>query len=529
MGRLSAKTRVSISAALACLLLVPVLRLCAADEGAPASTVYYVDNSHADATDFLNAHGSADRPRVSLPSGRIPAGSRVEVRGGPYESDDTLLIEAEGTADAPVVVTGAAAGDLPIIRVPIEITGSHIVIEHLAFDRNRRTLDVVPGATNVTIRHNRFTGQPVDDGYTSVIGIYGDESAATHDIVISDNVMQLFGDRSPDSDENDYHGIKASQYCTDVSILRNTIFAMAGDSVQIGDARMAEEARCRRIHIARNTFFFNRENAIDIKKSSDVLISQNVLYGFREPESDEAIAVVIHDAADGVWIAENWIADSSLGVINTAGTDVWLIANFVTGMHPQYSDSMTDFYGDGVAAHFRGDSSGGALFNVFSDYARGIQVASGGPYVMAGNLFRRSDEYRGYDLMVQSTRLIDAISLTANDFADFRARISSENHRSPGRLQSRGGAWSADDAANTLVEFFCRNQAEAVRDVLRGRLDPALAADYRDRFGEDILRETAPTADGDGLFAIFASVASDPAVPDALIDSIGGSAASFCE
>ena len=55
----------------------------------PSSEVpgyYYVDNTHLSATDTDNEYGYPDQPRQTLPTdiGVWPAGTYVEVHGGPY-------------------------------------------------------------------------------------------------------------------------------------------------------------------------------------------------------------------------------------------------------------------------------------------------------------------------------------------------------------------------------------------------------------------------------------------------------------
>ncbi len=65
-----------------------------------------MNNLVVGATDTNNPNGTATKPRRTIPT-YLPAGSVVEVRGGPYAvSSANLILDSRGTAAAPVVIKG---------------------------------------------------------------------------------------------------------------------------------------------------------------------------------------------------------------------------------------------------------------------------------------------------------------------------------------------------------------------------------------------------------------------------------------
>ncbi len=90
---------------------------------------YYVDSQSDAATDFMNAYGTPDRPRKSIPQA-LPAGAVVELHGR-YEREHTgrRKIAASGTVDQPVFVRGTGQGSNPVITKRWEITGQYLILD----------------------------------------------------------------------------------------------------------------------------------------------------------------------------------------------------------------------------------------------------------------------------------------------------------------------------------------------------------------------------------------------------------------
>ena len=74
----------------------------------PTPGYYYVDASHAQATDDTNPFGAPDRPRRTIPT-TLPAGAVVELHGTyDFSHASPRTITAEGTKAAPVFIRGAS-------------------------------------------------------------------------------------------------------------------------------------------------------------------------------------------------------------------------------------------------------------------------------------------------------------------------------------------------------------------------------------------------------------------------------------
>jgi hypothetical protein len=212
---------------------------------------------------------------------------------------------------------------------------------------------------------------------------------------------------------------------------------MAGDSVQIGDATLPDAARCSRVFIANNEFFGNRENAVDIKRANGIVITKNHIHSFLPPVSIDAPTIIVHDGADSVWILANDISNASSGIANTFGTNVWIIGNNISNMVHTPSSKPDELYGNGTGVHFRGQSSGGVLLNAFDGYRHGIQIAGGNNYLVSGNLFFRTHESAGFDIVFKSSSLLESTQLSQNLFNNFSARVgSSESKRESEITQS---------------------------------------------------------------------------------------------
>ncbi len=103
---------------------------------------HYVDNTHPAATNVNNPYGMPDKPRKDLfdnAAVTLPAGSVVEIHGGPYDYSELQTITAQGTAAAPVFVRAVDPNKKVQIRGVnrnrLAGAGSYLIIENLEFYR----------------------------------------------------------------------------------------------------------------------------------------------------------------------------------------------------------------------------------------------------------------------------------------------------------------------------------------------------------------------------------------------------------
>ena len=106
----------------------------------------------------------------------------------------------------------------------------------------------------------------------------------------------------------DINGITNSQYNDRVWVLQNNIYRLGGDSIRIGQNRagMPEPSAIpSHTYVGHNHFHDNGENAIDVKHSRDVIISQNRMHGARPSSSSSGEIVIIHERPEYVWLIGN--------------------------------------------------------------------------------------------------------------------------------------------------------------------------------------------------------------------------------
>ena len=369
----------------------------------PSSAVsghYYIDNTHPNATDSNNTYGHPDKPRRTIPETQFSAGSYVEIHGGPYTGGGQIIFTANGTEQKPVWVRGASKEDRPTIRGEMIVKGSYVFIENLRFDTTKRTLGFREHKSSklhhAVVRHCAFEGPGEAAGNGSAISINGRSDYRFSDIVVYKNLIHDFGDDDY-SAENDYHGIAPGKNVDRVWVLENTVYNMGGDSIQVGVANTADSNRVSHIYIGGNNFSNDRENAVDIKEADNVVISSNVMHGYRSTSSSAGGVVAIHNNPDKVWVINNTIYDGSYGVVTTGATDTWVIGNVIYDIVSSNPSNWNpaSLYSDGSAIHFRG-STGGAINNTMSNFANGIQLATGS-YKILNNLITDRKQRYGSD------------------------------------------------------------------------------------------------------------------------------------
>jgi hypothetical protein len=448
-----------------------------------ASDFYYVDNSDTNATDAQNPFGSRERPRLSIPEGELAAGSYVELHGGPYASAGYETI-ADGSASDPVWIRGADRRNPTVIRAEWIISGRHLVIENLKFDRSRKNLALVDSRA-ACVRYNVFAG-PGDAVGNSAAVYIGAETRESKSIgnVIYRNAIHDFGDASSEQ-ENDYHGILVAWHSERTWILENEIYKNGGDAIQVGSTNAPGDVRPRLVFIARNRMYGNRENAVDIKRAVDVIVSTNVIHDYRPTSSSEGAAVVIHNHPEHIWILDNVISNSEFGVINTGSLDAWLIGNVIYDVRnslPEWEPESG--YASGAAMHFRGNSSGGAIANTVAYYDIGLQLTQGGEdgYIVQNNIFAFRLAAAGDDIHVASGGFSGALTISHNlhygGETPFKSSWAGRSYDSPAGLQQSTGQFGAsplDDPAFVDAEG---------RDFRLRASSPAIGAGAHQDVGE---------------------------------------------
>ncbi len=348
-------------------------------DGGNGPYTHYVDSSHADATDTDNPFGTTDTPRVSFPA-NITAGSVVELHHGPYQIN---LTELKGTADKPIFVRGASNTD--IFMVTDMAGGSYnvqnseyLIVEYAKFDGI--CIQIGQYANHISFRYCEIDGNDDNPG----VYLWTHKSTFTpgeqkEHIVFYDNVVHDCGPY-PDTTET-VCAFMIDNATQNVWIVDNHIYENGEDGVHILDRESLPEGtpKADRVFIGRNIFHHDIENAIDAKGSTNIIISQNEMYGYDVvvPASNgDAIRINDEGAQDNIWILFNRIHDCKWGIGAYGAEDPpYIIGNILYNLEEAIANGGT------------GDVIGNVVYNC--EY--GIEAGSGNKTI-ANNIIVATDK-----------------------------------------------------------------------------------------------------------------------------------------
>jgi hypothetical protein len=282
---------------------------------------HYLDNTHANATDKDNPFGTEDKPRLSVPLD-LPPGSVVEIHGGPYHSEtfngNMFGVTGIGTADKPIFVRGYSSENKIVFKRQISVRGRYIIVENTLFNGkilnndNYGYIGVWTPSAYISIRNSEGTNF---DGGVSLYGTSPKsidagghpDTCFTEDIVFYNNYIHDNG--YPATEETGIQGIMVSGNSKRTWILDNTIINGAEDGIHvIYQYNKNSHHMPDGVFIGRNIIHHHGENAIDIKHSKNVIVSENIMYGYvKSPFSGGAWgdAIVLNDEGDNNSVPEN--------------------------------------------------------------------------------------------------------------------------------------------------------------------------------------------------------------------------------
>ena len=338
------------------------------------AATYFIDNTHPNASDADNPNGGPARPRRTIPAS-LRAGAIVEISGGPYELTREQTWTAEGTPERPVIIRGTRFPVVQGASSQLNIEGSYLAIHGLVFDSVR--LRAGPRGLHhfalLDSELRNWTGSA-----TALVAFGSAAGGANEHIVISGNHIHHHG-RIGTATEQDTHGVVIGSGVRHVWIVGNRIHHNAGDSIRIGTNPPAPEPQAEFVYIGRNELHDNGENAIDVKQCRNVVIAENVMYGFKVPASGSARgeAIVAHYNPSRVWVINNQIRDSARGIVSTSASGFYVVGNLVTGIH--------DDAGGSHAVIFRSTRDAHIVNNTVWDVDGGLSITGPGA-VVTGNI-----------------------------------------------------------------------------------------------------------------------------------------------
>jgi len=231
---------------------------------------------------YFYFRGNETEPLCSLP-GIFAAGSVAEIHGGPYSDNTggTKRIMVYGSADKPIFIRGEESRS-EFTRNMV-LMGHHAILENLYVSNGGLTIRIPGGHPYIYNNHSYLS---IRNFEAEGSGIHAG-SYAEH-IVIYNNEIHHGGNYASVV-ENDVHGTTAGGYSHYVWVVDNHIHHMGGDSFQTGHGANQTSSH---IYIGRNDMHDDGENAVDLKDVTDVIVSENVMHDYYQPDNPSADNVI---------------------------------------------------------------------------------------------------------------------------------------------------------------------------------------------------------------------------------------------
>ncbi|MCH8328175.1 MAG: hypothetical protein IID15_06585, partial [Candidatus Marinimicrobia bacterium] len=157
---------------------------------------HYVDNTATNCdNDHAGGRGDEQNPRCSFPLD-LPAGSVVEVHGGPYYTENNVNWALDGTVDAPIFIHGFDPDNRTVIQNGKQFFhGSYMVFENFSLQDNAiiRTEDDPPKNDHMAFRNIEVTTPNVAN-HSNSIGIKNAEHVVIYDCYPHDNSQAIVFD-----------------------------------------------------------------------------------------------------------------------------------------------------------------------------------------------------------------------------------------------------------------------------------------------------------------------------------------------
>ncbi len=373
---------------------------------------HYVDNTSNAALDVINVggkpvynYGTADRPRLTVPTS-LPAGSVVEVHGGPYWISDFFRISGQGTRAAPIFIRGV--GEPRFVKKmsvysAAALESTYIIVEGLDLYK----FEVIAPASGISLRDCNVQGDLAGGG----VGIDSFASGlVNHDLVFFRNRIHDNGDWQADYDQ-DVHGLAVGRRTHHVWIVDNEFYHNSGDGVQVSAGSLAAMPETHHIYLGRNSSHHNKQSGLWCKQAADVIVSQNVAYGLRPigtRPSAFGTGLGFQYGPERVWFLYNRVYDCCYGISSGStsglgdGQDVYCIGNVIHDIHhdPNYAyNPLTAWSNAGIS--LVGTVNKYIIHNTIVDCDAGINSPSGGRMVMVDNIVANISEAQGNHIFVE--------------------------------------------------------------------------------------------------------------------------------
>jgi len=336
---------------------------------------YYVDGTNG--TDNNGTYGTPAAPRKTIPF-TLPAGSVVELHGTYDQSHSAPRgFNCRGTAAQPVFVRGVDAASRPLIRRAWEASGSYCIFENLefgAFDTSETgKITFLAPLDHAVVRHSELHGNLADGG----AGVDSFTPGATSSYVVFwDNSVHDTGNYQAPQDD-DAGGIGIGGLTHHIWVIDNILYRNGRDAVTLNQGSGVGHPinGIQYVFIGRNQMYQNRQGGVATKEASDVVISQNVMWGHRPNSGGLGMGVTTLYNPERIWILFNTIYDTERGIGIPGAGSVYVIGNVLYNIHhttATYDPADLFDAQTGEAIYFRNSLKVFIIANTIFDVDAGI-------------------------------------------------------------------------------------------------------------------------------------------------------------
>jgi hypothetical protein len=358
------------------------------------TNMYYIDGSDSNCSQQVT-FGSITEPRCRFPS-PLPAGSYVEVHGGPYTYTGTIYINSQGTESEPVWIVGAKDN---LVKMSLVLYGTYLYVDGLNIEGDKGISARPYNDTqtdHIMVRNTTITGSGSLSAGSTGLRTNGLPGFQFEGFIGYNNTISYMGD-SEAAVENDRHAMSTGSYINNVWHLYNNTHHNGGDGVQYSHGG----TNAHHFYYGGNTSYDEGENCVDIKQANDVIISENTCYNINSSSSSNGACMVVHYDPSRIWFINNDISECVFGITSSGAYELHIVGNNIHGMREDLAETNSDISSYQSGAGVRAYNTGNTYIsnNTITDAVRGIvyEALSGYEADITGNLIAnlRNGEYTG--------------------------------------------------------------------------------------------------------------------------------------
>jgi len=395
----------------------------------------YVDNRTGCVT---TSNGTAAAPLCAIPA-NLPAGSVVEIHGGPFTNAQPTINSYTGTIAQPIFIRGVgmpriAPANAWLLSNNQNGGGQYVVVEDLdlfSFSVGRRY-------SHVTFRNSDVHGdengggtniQDSDTNYPILENIVFYHNKV-HDVGIWDTnriaALCASGVKPPVGPDPNYcdrdiaDTVFAWQSLAEnIWVLDSDLSHSEGDSVQVnaGGQGVSLNPNLHHVYIGRNEMHENKQTATAIKAATHVVFSQNDMWGIATSTSSLGTATGFSDEGPtDTWWIFNRIHDNEIGTKMNAGRGpgpYYYIGNLIYDIHDKYPNTqLTGTYSQvGQAVADWHEAPTYFINNTIYDSDFGFGIWTGNwtgtqPFVISNNIIAKTDTV-GQEIYNQGDKFLE--------------------------------------------------------------------------------------------------------------------------